>query len=61
MKTTEDKVLEYLTNSKKTVTGRQLSKHLILSESAVTRALNNLVERGIVEKIPKSMTFKLKE
>lgn len=61
MKTTEDKVLEYLTHSKKPVTVKQLSKQFILSESAVTRTLTNLVERGVVEKIPKSMTFKLKE
>lgn len=61
MKTTEDKVLEHLTHSNKPVTVKQLSKQFILSESAVTRALTHLVERGIVEKIPKSMTFKLKE
>ena len=61
MKTTEEKILEDLTYSKKSVTIKQLSKQFILSESAVTRALTHLIERGIVEKIPKSMTFKLKE
>jgi uncharacterized membrane protein len=47
----EDKVWDYLVEHKRPVTIKQLSKHFIVSEGSVSRALAEFVRREIVDKI----------
>lgn len=53
----EDKVLVYLQEHKRHATTKQLAKYFISSEGAVQRTLASLVERGLVEVLPKSKPY----
>jgi predicted transcriptional regulator len=59
----EDKVWDYLVEHKRPVTVKQLSKHFIASENAVSRALTEFVKRQVVNKIRQGnvVLYKIKD
>lgn len=57
MRKIEDKLLEYLHEHKKYVTVKQMAKYFIASDTAVHRAFNDLITKGVVEIVPKSRPF----
>jgi Mn-dependent DtxR family transcriptional regulator len=57
MRTTEEKILDYIKEYKKPVTITKMAKHFIVSESAVKQALTKMVKEGIVEIVTHSKPF----
>jgi Mn-dependent DtxR family transcriptional regulator len=57
MRTTEEKILDYIKEYKKPVTITKMAKHFIVSESAVKQALTKMVKDGIVEIVTHSKPF----
>ena len=54
MRTTEEKILDYIKEYKKPVTITKITKHFIVSESAVKQTLTKMVKEGTIEIIPKT-------
>ena len=57
MRTTEEKILDYIKEYKKPVTITKMAKHFIVSESAVKQTLTKMVKEGIIEIIPKTKPY----
>jgi Mn-dependent DtxR family transcriptional regulator len=57
MKTTEEKILDYIKEYKKPVTITKMAKHFIVSESAVKQALTKMTKNGVVEVVPNSKPY----
>ena len=57
MRTTEEKILDYIKEYRKPVTITKMAKHFIVSESAVKQALTKMVKEGIVEIVTHSKPF----
>jgi Mn-dependent DtxR family transcriptional regulator len=57
MRTTEEKILDYIKEYKKPVTITKITKHFIVSESAVKQTLTKMVKEGIIEIIPKTKPY----
>lgn len=57
MRTTEEKILDYIKEYKKPVTITKITKHFIVSESAVKQALAKMVKESLVEIIPKTKPY----
>ena len=57
MRTTEEKILDYIKEYKKPVTITKMAKHFIVSESAIKQTLTKMVKDGIVEIVTHSKPF----
>ena len=57
MRTTEEKILDYIKEYKKPVTITKMAKHFIVSESAVKQALTKMVKDGAAEVVPNSKPY----
>jgi Mn-dependent DtxR family transcriptional regulator len=57
MRTTEEKILDYIKEYKKPVTITKMAKHFIVSESAVKQALTRMTKNGVVEVVPNSKPY----
>jgi Mn-dependent DtxR family transcriptional regulator len=57
MRTTEEKILDYIKEYKKPVTITKMAKHFIVSESAVKQALTKMTKNGVVEVVPNSKPY----
>jgi DNA-binding IclR family transcriptional regulator len=57
MQTIDQKILDYMKEHKKPVTITKITKHFIVSESAVKQALAKMVKEGIAEIVTHSKPF----
>ena len=57
MRTTEEKILDYIKEYKKPVTITKMAKQFIVSESAVKQALTKMVKDGAAEVVPNSKPY----
>ena len=57
MRTIEEKILDYMKEYKKPVTITKITKHFIVSESAVKQALAKMIKNNVVEIIPKTKPY----
>jgi DNA-binding IscR family transcriptional regulator len=57
MQTIDQKILDYMKEHKKPVTITKITKHFIVSESAVKQTLTKMVKEGIIEIIPKTKPY----
>lgn len=57
MRTTEEKILDYIKEYRKPVTITKMAKHFIVSESAVKQALTRMTKNGVVEVVPNSKPY----
>ncbi len=57
MQTIDQKILDYMKKHKKPVTITKITKHFIVSESAVKQTLTKMVKEGIIEIIPKTKPY----
>ena len=57
MRTTEEKILDYIKEYRKPVTITKMAKHFIVSESAVKQALAKMVKEGLAEIVTNSKPY----
>jgi Mn-dependent DtxR family transcriptional regulator len=57
MQTIDQKIFDYMKEHKKPVTITKITKHFIVSESAVKQTLTKMVKEGIIEIIPKTKPY----